>query len=345
MLQSGATQGVLKYRANTTYELDDCDQIWVTHASFEFPKAAGEVDNLLRKWKADKDDLNKEPGVNLDEDDLMGTNTKHLTAAMNAVPELVERKRLIDKHINIGGALLEEIKGRSLDHFHSVEEEMLARGAVDTRQVIDLLRTKGNSEDKLRLAVVHLLVSDQPLPADLEAIEGALREGGVDAAAVHYIKQLKRLNQSLTSAQGQGSKDDLLDWAGRFGQSIGQSMKNVTSRILASGRQLVVTRAVEALIEAKPVPEVEAFVMLDPRAARGTGPSGSASQGRGPFKEAIVFMIGGGNYVEYGALQEFAQRQQPPRNIIYGCTEVVSGKEFLTQLAELGRKMGAGGVS
>ncbi len=61
------------------------------------------------------------------------------------------------------------------------------------------------------------------------------------------------------------------------------------------------------------------------------------------FKEAIVFMIGGGNYLEYGGLQEFAQRQQPIKTIIYGATDVLSGREFLEQLAVLGRKMGVGG--
>jgi hypothetical protein len=63
---------------------------------------------------------------------------------------------------------------------------------------------------------------------------------------------------------------------------------------------------------------------------------------KGPFKEAIVFMIGGGNYVEYGSLQELVQRQQPVRHVIYGTTEILTGVEFIDQLTLLGHKMGFG---
>ena len=47
-------------------------------------------------------------------------------------------------------------------------------------------------------------------------------------------------------------------------------------------------------------------------------------------------MIGGGNYVEYGSLQELAQLQQPVKHVIYGTTEI------LKQLTTLGLKMNLG---
>lgn len=53
-------------------------------------------------------------------------------------------------------------------------------------------------------------------------------------------------------------------------------------------------------------------------------------------------MIGGGNYVEYGSLQEMAQRQQPSKHVIYGTTEILTGEEFAEQLTLLGQKMGLG---
>jgi hypothetical protein len=53
-------------------------------------------------------------------------------------------------------------------------------------------------------------------------------------------------------------------------------------------------------------------------------------------------MIGGGNYMEYGSLQEFAQRQQPVKHVIYGTTEILTGMEFVEQLTVLGQKMGLG---
>ena len=67
---------------------------------------------------------------------------------------------------------------------------------------------------------------------------------------------------------------------------------------------------------------------------------GRASKAVGPYKEAIVFMIGGGNYLEYESLTTWAGRAIPPKSIVYGATELLSGSQFAEQLAELGRRSG-----
>lgn len=82
--------------------------------------------------------------------------------------------------------------------------------------------------------------------------------------------------------------------------------------------------------------------MLYPRASI-SGSSGSSSHVKGPFREAIVFMIGGGNYIEYKSLQELTERQETVKNVIYGATVILNGTEMVEQLALLGHKMGLGG--
>eukprot|EP00271_Cylindrocystis_brebissonii_P014986 TRINITY_DN367_c0_g1_i3.p1 TRINITY_DN367_c0_g1~~TRINITY_DN367_c0_g1_i3.p1 ORF type:complete len:648 (-),score=121.81 TRINITY_DN367_c0_g1_i3:918-2807(-) len=345
----GAAAAVMKTRNQTAYELDDSDAFWMTHNSSPFQKAAEEVDVELKKWKQDKEEVNKQPGVELEEDD-MASNTQKLTAAMNAVPEMVERKRMIDKHINIGGALLEEIKSRAIDAFFSTEEDMMTRGTTDKTALLNLLRTRGTSEDKIRLAIVYLLASESVLPAELEAMETVLKEAQVDTSPLLYVKQLKRINQSLSSAyHAGGSKDDLLDWAkGIYGQGA-KIVKERMQTLLSSGRQLVLTRAVDALMQGgSEAPE--GYLLLDPRLSAGksgmaaVGASAMQSlQARGggaAFKDAIVFMIGGGNYVEYQGLQELREKG---KSVIYGATEILSGREFVAQLGELGQKMAGGG--
>lgn len=94
-------------------------------------------------------------------------------------------------------------------------------------------------------------------------------------------------------------------------------------------------------MEGKPNPEVDNYLLFDPRAPK----SGTAGQFRGPFREAIVFMIGGGNYIEYRSLTELTQRSQTTKQVIYGATEILNGVEFIQQLSELGQKAGLGGVS
>jgi len=83
-------------------------------------------------------------------------------------------------------------------------------------------------------------------------------------------------------------------------------------------------------MEGKPGPETDGYALYDPKAAKGGsagagGPGGGAdgaAKGRGPMKDAIVFMIGGGNYLEYHGLLEMASRNPAaPKSIVYGTTE------------------------
>jgi hypothetical protein len=293
----------------------------------------------VSRYKQDIEEVNKRTGgtaEDFDENELMG-NTKHLMSAVNSLPELTERKRMIDKHTNIATSLLGEIKERSLDSFCSMEDEMLSKGSVE-RGLLTQLKGKGTKEDKLRLAVVYLLAVESSPPAEVEAVEAALRESEVDLSAFLYVKRIKSLNVSLSSAQA--ASRSLGVWGERFYEQALSSITAGVKNLLSGGRQAALTRVVEALMEAKAIPETETYLVLDPRAPKGSAGAGSVL--KGPFKEAIVFMIGGGNYLEYGSLQEFGQRQQPAKNIIYGATEILSGREFIEQLGVLGRKMGVG---
>ena len=81
----------------------------------------------------------------------------------------------------------------------------------------------------------------------------------------------------------------------------------------------------------------DSYLLLDPRAAAGrAGGLDSASS-----REAIVFMVGGGNYLERERLAQWAAQCAPKRRVVYGSTEMLSGQQFCEQLALLGSKSGA----
>ncbi|XP_010066328.2 SEC1 family transport protein SLY1 [Eucalyptus grandis] len=328
-----------------SFELDSSDPFWVTNGSLEFPEVAVEIENQLNKYKKDVDEVNKRTGgsggAEFDGTDLMG-NTKHLMNAVNSLPELTERKQVIDKHTNIATVLLGEIKERSLDSYAKKENDMMVRGGVDRAELLAVLKGKGTKMDKLRFAIIYLISSETINQLEVESVEAALKESEVDTTAFQYVKKIKSLNVSLASANS-ASRSNIVDWAEKlYGQSISAVTAGVKN-LLSSDQQLVMTRTVEALMEGKPNPEIDSYLLLDPRAPKsGAGTSGSHL--KGPFKEAIVFMIGGGNYVEYGSLQELAKRQQPVKHVIYGTTEILTGVEFIEQLTVLGQKMGLGSV-
>ena len=53
------------------------------------------------------------------------------------------------------------------------------------------------------------------------------------------------------------------------------------------------------------------------------------------FSEGIVFVVGGAGYVEYGNLEEWAQRTG--KRVTYGGTEIVDPRGFLRILESLGK--------
>ncbi|XP_012088133.1 SEC1 family transport protein SLY1 [Jatropha curcas] len=324
-----------------SYELDSSDPFWLANGSLEFPEVAVEIETQLNKYKKDVDEVNRRTGgtdgAEFDGTDLIG-NTKHLMNAVNSLPELTERKQVIDKHTNIATVLLGEIKERSLDSYAKKENDMMIRGGIDRNELLAVLRGKGSKIDKLRFAITYLISSDSINQSEVEAVEAALRESEVDTCAFQYVKKMKSLNVSLASTNS-ASRNNIVDWAEKlYGQSISAVTAGVKN-LLSNDRQLALARTVEALMEGKPNPEIDSYLAFDPRAPK----SGAGSSHlKGPFKEAIVFMIGGGNYVEYGGLQELSRRQQPVKHIIYGTTEILTGEEFVEQLTLLGQKMGLG---
>ncbi|KAJ3697268.1 hypothetical protein LUZ61_000973 [Rhynchospora tenuis] len=330
--------------ATKSYELDDSDSFWAANSWSPFPKVAEEIELQLKAYKQDVDEVNRrtggQGGVEFEGTDLIG-NTKHLMNAVNSLPELTERKNMIDKHTNIATVLLGQIKERSLDGFYECESDMLAKGSVDKSVLLSLLKGKGTKEDKLRLAITYLLSFESPVPSEQEMIEAALKESDVDISAYQYVKRIKSLNASFASSSSVASRSNIVDWAEKlYGQSISAVTAGVKN-LLSAGRQLALTRTVDTLMEAKPGTEVDSYLLFDPRAPR----AGSGAQFRGPFRDAIVFMIGGGNYVEYRSLMELAESSQPAKHVVYGTTEMLNGKEFVDQLAALGKKMGFGAAA
>ncbi|KAL1334988.1 hypothetical protein HN51_063937 [Arachis hypogaea] len=328
-----------------SYELDSSDPFWAANGSLEFPAVAEEIETQLNKYKKDVDEVNKRTGgthgAEFDGTDLIG-NTKHLMNAVNSLPELTERKQVIDKHTNIATTLLSEIKQRALNNYVKTENAMM-RGTLEWKDLLGVLKGPGTQMDKLRFAILYLISSETINQSEVDTVEAALRESEVDTAAFQYVKKIKALNASFASANS-ASRSNIVDWAEKlYGQSISAVTAGVKN-LLSGDKQLALARAVEALIEGRPNPEIDSYLIFDPRAPK-SGSGTSSSHLKGPFKEAIVFMIGGGNYVEYCSLQELSQQQQPPKHIIYGATELLTGVDFVEQLTVLGQKMGLGNVA
>lgn len=74
------------------------------------------------------------------------------------------------------------------------------------------------------------------------------------------------------------------------------------------------------------------YLYFDPRSRNAQKPTRGQT-----FNESIVFMIGGGNYVEYGNLLDWTNRQitqGKEKRIIYGATEIVTPSAFIKELSK-----------
>ncbi|KAF8056334.1 hypothetical protein N665_1274s0010 [Sinapis alba] len=320
--------------------LDSSDPFWSANASLEFPQVAGEIEAQLNKYKKDVEEVNRRTSGGSSSTDLIG-NTKHLMDAVNSLPELTDRKQVIDKHTNIATFLLGEIKERSLDVYTTKENAMMMRARINLSDLLSVLKTKGTKMDKVRFAIMYLLSLDALNQADVEAVELALREADADTSAFQYLKKIKSLNVSLAASANSSSRSNIVDWAEMlYDQSINAVTAGVKN-LLTGDQQLAVARAVEALAEGKPNPETDSYLFLDPRASESGSSGSTSSHVKGSFTEAIVFMVGGGNYIEYSSLQELSQQHEGTvKNIIYGATEILNATQLVEQLSILGQKMG-----
>ena len=136
---------------------------------------------------------------------------------------------------------------------------------------------------------------------------------------------------------------------------VGHRLQGIAAGVkslLPSKRELLTTRTVDALMEQKPSPETDSFLHFDPKSTSSRycclpspsqpsycplrsqlshslanwwshlvwywGRSGEQASQRPkiPFKEALVFVIGGGNYLEYQNVEDWANVCCPPPYLV-----------------------------
>lgn len=343
------------------YDVDPKDFFWNKNSQLPFPDVVENADLELNLYKKEAQELTNRTGISSlnDIDPNANTDTSLIQQAVQALPELTSKKVTLDMHMDVLASLLKELEARSLDKFFEVEQNY--SNPKVQNEFLELIKSdskRDNSSDKLRTFLILNLLTDLPQAfiSDCEAIF-ASKYPQMDMAAFRYIlkfKQLAKLSKNVTLSDHHPSNGTPLNennsalFTGLssklYGLTEGRISEGITSlasglkKLLPDKKALPITNIVEAVMDpshasSNSIQITDDYLYLDPKSRGGQ----LKPPKRQSYESAIVFVVGGGNYLEYHNLTEWAlQPNSPPKNVVYGSTDIVTAQDFLGEVAALG---------
>lgn len=330
------------------FDLNPNDKFWNEHRGSPFPQVAEAVQKELDDYRKHEDEVKSLKTMSLDgpgdDSALLAESTAKLSSAVSSLPELLENKRVIENHTTIATAVLDEIKARKLDNFFETEEKIMNRNLIDRVLFNDMLSNPeyGQPSDKYRLFLIAYICDNPNLTDDeAEKYVNILEDLGCKRTAFEYVRRWKTFSKiNVESLQSSlQSSGGVLRTANMFTKLMSQGsqfvMEGVKNLVLKE-HHLPLTKIVDGLMDctSKVSQEASEYSYFDPKAQKD-----SEVQRKKVFQDAIVFVVGGGNYIEYQNLVDYCKSKNRnssapsgTRHVIYGSTDLMNASQFIQQL-------------
>ena len=330
-----------------TYDLNtQTDPFYARFACCPFPVAVEANEKELAEVSQKETEIRSRPQSFLtSSSESAAMDGKDLSEAIESLPDILNKKANLEAHTNILQAVMNQIAGREVPTYFEMEQALINAGRIlDKTTLINLLRdsSKGNTNDKARLLVLVALISDSSIMEYETAFSQgceSMKESGEKIADVIAVCKDIRKNQSLQSPMSLAQLNSTAGSNVTLSSLLttAQSAMAKAASFFTKFAPVYVTRVVDALAEGKSCPEDDSFCSLDPKLK----PGELVPENRNTkYSDVIVFVVGGGCYSEYFNLQESLKQKVSTssiRSITYGCTEILSGDSFLSQLERISK--------
>ncbi|CAI5716800.1 unnamed protein product [Peronospora destructor] len=139
-----------------TYDLDvTSDKFFETHAGSLFPDAIDANEKEMKLVTGKEEMIRAQTGGG----NAFMNGTKDLVAAVDTLPALVEKKKMLEVHTNIFHAAFQGVTKRHIPSYSMLEQNLIDGSHVDKTEVLQLLSNTemGTMADKMRLLMIYFL--------------------------------------------------------------------------------------------------------------------------------------------------------------------------------------------
>ncbi len=300
--------------SNNKFEIDVlADYIWNEFLSVDFPTT---LERIVKDFKNLNDQTSFLDSSSKKED--LSEISMKLNQTLEKVSELIEKKKVLENHINFAEKMKNEIKLRKLEEIYDFEYDLMSTRAFNNeikRKFNKIITSSNHSQqllsnnefkyDIIRACLIYYLFNKDISKEELSTLEKTLVNNfNVKTSSLEFLKQKRSFEENLRIGGG-----DKQAPSGLLGK-----MKSKTFGLFSSFQSLMTIKQpslsadiLDSLSNNKDVSNFVTYNFLK-KTVEKVNPTQS-------FNQILVFFVGGGSLAEYEYLDQLFLKNN--KNVFY----------------------------